>query len=397
MTPTVHSVPQLPHDLVVQLRRPAPLEDPRLAATVLAVAGLLLLIMTFRWVIRRRRGRAPSARPLRIASVAGTAALFVVGAALAVNSYAGYIPTVGALADIVRGQPAVGAVSLAGAPPGVAAIGAQAAANGSRVVLLKVGDPALRIPPRAMYVLLPPGYDSPGNAARRYPVVYLIHGHPGGPADWLRAGRVDRTIALLAARRLVGPMIIAMPDANGGWMHDSECLNQPGGPQVATYLTSSVVAAMDQTFRTIPTAAGRAIGGMSSGAYCALNLGLHYQQRFSVILASGPYGDPGVVALNQVLHGNRRAYLANSPSYYIPTMHFSRRMAIMLDASSNDRITRDTATRLARMLALRDQYVALRIAPALGHTWREAQVELPYSLIFAAQHLAGAGPGPGLY
>jgi hypothetical protein len=40
------------------------------------------------------------------------------------------------------------------------------------------------------------------------------------------------------------------------------------------------------------------------------------------------------------------------------------------------------------VLADRGQYVAIRLAPGLGHSWREARAELPYSLVFASQHLA---------
>ena len=46
------------------------------------------------------------------------------------------------------------------------------------------------------------------------------------------------------------------------------------------------------------------------------------------------------------------------------------------------------AAALAGELAARGQYVALRLAPGLHHSWREARAELPYCLVFASRHLA---------
>lgn len=390
MASVVHGVPVLPRDLIRELARAAPLQDPRLAAGVLGAAGALIVVGGIRSVRRRRRGQPSPTRGRRLFSAVALFALLLVGALLAVNSYAGYVPTMSALRDIISGHQPGTSLSQ---PQRAAASGLDLAsglgAGGSHIVRLAVGDPALDIPPRPLYVLLPRDYSSPGNVDRRYPVVYLIHGYPGGSADWLRAGRVDRAIALLDARHLLGPMIIAMPDVDGGWLHDSECLNQPGGPQVQTYLSRTVVNAVDTALRTIRAAGARAIGGLSSGAYCSLNVALRHQDVFSTVLASEPFGDPGHNALVGLLHGNLHAYRANSPSSYLPSLRFRHRMAFFLDASRNDP-TRRNAIALATILARRDQYVAVRIAPSYGHTWREVQLELPYSLLFADAHLTPA-------
>src|SRR5438094_5650305 len=37
---------------------------------------------------------------------------------------------------------------------------------------------------------LPPGYDDPANRSRRYPVLYLLHGSPGRPDDWIQGMHV---------------------------------------------------------------------------------------------------------------------------------------------------------------------------------------------------------------
>ncbi len=394
MPSILHGVPVLPHDVISRVGRPGILEDPRLAAAVLTSGAASALLGIWRVKGGRRRLNHPPLRRrlLQLGGLASVLLLLIAGALLAVNVYAGYVPTTGALLDALRGHPPGGPA----APPDDIAGGliADGVGTGGRLVSLSVGDAALHIAPRRLNVLLPGGYYDRANAERRYPVIYLIHGHPGGPMDWLTGGRVDRALALLTARHLARPMIIALPDASGSWMHDSECLNQVDGPQDQTYLTSTIVATVDRDFRTIPTAAGRAIGGMSSGAYCALNLGLRHQQVFSTILASEPYGDPGKNVLQPLLHGNRRLWLANAPSYYLPTLRIARPMAVFLDVSANDGGGRRSAVALANLFTRHDQvYLALRIAPNFGHTWREVRFELPYSLVFASRHLsADSGP-----
>jgi S-formylglutathione hydrolase FrmB len=190
---------------------------------------------------------------------------------------------------------------------------------------------------------------------------------------------------------LVQPMILVTPNANGGWLHDSEMLNQVGGPQVETYLTSTVVVAIDSRYRTVADRAGRAIGGMSSGGYGALNLGLRHQDRFSVILAQMPYGDPGNVT-RILLGGSRALWQANSPRLYIATMIFHHPMAVYLIAGSRDPQLGE-ARRLAAMLTGRGQVAVVKAVPGATHSWRGARAEIPYSLVFASQQLHAESSG----
>jgi S-formylglutathione hydrolase FrmB len=354
----------LPAALLRQVDRAGPLESPWVAA---ALGGLLAgsVLLTVRH--HRRAGPPAHARRRwlrRTGLAAWLSGLTVLTGLAGVNVYVGYVPTLPGLLGAILSPGQVG---------------------GSRVAKLMVGAPDLDVPPSPAYVYLPPGYDEPSNAARRYPVVYLLHGYPGGPADWFRGAQVQQVMDAMLRDRVVQPMIVVAPDASGGWLHDSEMLNQVGGPQVATYLTRTVVAAVDGAYRTVPDRGARAIGGMSSGGYGALNLGLRDQGVYSVILSEMPYGDPGPVTWS-LLGGSHALWLANSPSYYIPTMTFQHPIAVDLLAGSRDR-TRGEAVRLARMVVARGQQAQDTIVPDANHTWRGARAELPYALAFASQHL----------
>src|SRR5262249_46521506 len=154
--------------------------------------------------------------------------------------------------------------------------------------------------------------------------------------DWFTAGQAGRAMDVLQADHLIPPMILASPDAAAGRrLYDSECLNAVGGPAEESFLTGMIVSYLDRHYRTIRDRSARAVGGMSSGGFCALNLGLRHTDRFSVILAEEPYGDPGNTGYAH-LGWRHRLMAANTPTSYLHTMRFPHRIAVMLDAPGNN-------------------------------------------------------------
>ena len=399
----VHSAPSLPASVTDATRQVGPLESRWLAAA-LVVTGLLVLGAWTVAAMRRRRHGASAAmgrrRGCRVVLALLVAVPLLSGVLVGINNYVGYVPTPAALGQLVggtAGQPAPAPRPVEtvgrrdGVDRGIAGTGHRPVVTGSsRLVQLTVAAPGLGMPALPVLVLLPPGYDDPANSTVRYPVVYLLHGYPSSARDWVRAGRPQQTADLLLAGHLIRPMILVFPSTTPSWSQDTECLNARTGPQVETYLTGPVVDTVDRTFRTLPDRAGRAIGGGSSGGYCALNLGLRHLDRFSVILAMQPYGDPGQNAARSLLGGDPASLRANSPSAYVPTMRFDRPVATLLSAATEDRQVAAAATTLGAELANRGQYTALRVASGFGHTWRETRAELPYALAFADRHLNAA-------
>ncbi|MCA9529672.1 MAG: alpha/beta hydrolase [Myxococcales bacterium] len=131
----------------------------------------------------------------------------------------------------------------------------------------RLGDPAQR----SVLVYLPPEYDG----ARRFPVVVLLPGFASTHESMLAAGPweqsvVDRFDRLIAERRSA-PAILALPDCMTRW-GGSQFLDSPATGRYQTYLVEEVLAHLDETFRTIPEAAGRAVAGRSSGGFGALRL-----------------------------------------------------------------------------------------------------------------------------
>lgn len=365
--------PALPASVLARLQGGGWLESAWVGA-VLAVVLAVVLALTVRAGLRRRgvlRVVAGAAASLLLATL--TTAAFV-------NSYAGYVPDLSAAGRLLGYTATSGVVGLG------ASAGPTASGTVTRYV---VGDPADRVPPSPLWVWTPPGYDAPGSTAR-YPVVYLLHGYVGNAADWFAAGRADSTLDLLVSQHVVPPVIVVAPDMNAGSLpRDTEGMNLPGGPQVETYLTRTVVRWADRNLRTVPDPAHRILGGLSAGGSVALDLGLRHQTLYGGILALEPYGDPGANTLPE-LGGSRALFDRYSPDRYIPTMHVARAVPMYIDVGSRARP--DVTVRLARMLTARGFPVEFRVERGYAHTWHEARVGLPYGLLWLTSRLGWTTP-----
>lgn len=117
-------------------------------------------------------------------------------------------------------------------------------------------------------VIKPAGYET----GKRFPVVYLLHGYSDNYRGWIEKVPVIKEDA---DRYNV---LIVCPD--GGY--SSWYWNSPVDPafQYETYVAEELVAFIDRQFKTITTAAGRAITGLSMGGHGALYLALKHPDVF---------------------------------------------------------------------------------------------------------------------
>ena len=215
-----------------------------------------LLVFAASWVHQRRSWARWAVRGLG----AGLAMLLL---ASAVNARYAYLPTVGAVfgnSATDQISPAqLRALELASGPAsGVArrAVGIRlAASTGSVGPALGHGVVvAFQIPPtksqfhaRTAQVYLPPAYFR--SPRPQLPVIELLHGTPGSPIDWTRSIFADVTADAYASQHHGVAPILVMPDINGTWTSDSECVNGTPG-QVQTYLTVDVRNAVVARFHT---------------------------------------------------------------------------------------------------------------------------------------------------
>ncbi|MDO5745596.1 MAG: alpha/beta hydrolase-fold protein [Micrococcaceae bacterium] len=354
-------------------------------ASLVTLACLLLVgfLLVFRHPLKRRRPtrRGHDRSNARFwsgtaARVAGSLVLLLVATAFLANAYAGYVPNLTAANRVIT--------AATGQDTGSAPNGSSLRLEQSAVSTVRIpGEASLRVPASNAWVYTPAGYDPSGRT--RYPVLYLIHGHPGTPADWFAAAQTDTVMDTLVEQRLVKPMIVVSLDVNGGPQRDTECLDAIDGPKIESWIYARAVPFIDKTFPTQADRTGRIIGGMSSGGFCALDQGLRHQDIWGIIIAFEGYGNPGQggrVAFN----GNEAAFRAHSPSDYLPTLKFTHPQAFYLDNGDRSGIPR--VQKLATLLKERGQTVYFRINKGQGHTWSEVRAGLPYALVFASRELS---------
>jgi enterochelin esterase-like enzyme len=147
---------------------------------------------------------------------------------------------------------------------------------------IKLTSQALGGRSQDVYVYLPPQYHA--HPTRRYPVLYLLHGFPGRPLAFLLTVRMGVVEDELVAKHAAQPLILVLPFGSTGTFTDKEWADGVTPDESwATFVSRDVVNAIDARYRTIPTAAGRAIGGLSEGGYGAINIALHNPNEFRVV------------------------------------------------------------------------------------------------------------------
>ncbi|MDB5059016.1 MAG: hypothetical protein JWO59_2488 [Chloroflexi bacterium] len=231
-------------------------------------------------------------------------------------------------------------VRLVSPYPGAAPIALTVPVRHGTVVRGIVASPALHGARRSYLVYLPPGYTDPANRGRRYPVLYLLHGSPGTPDDWLRGVHAEYAANEQIAAGLLPPLIMVMPDVNGDRWRDTQCVNKwDGTDNEMDYLVRDVVPTIDARYRTITNPAHRAIGGLSSGGYCAFNVGLRHPALFGTLFSMSGYfhalrGE--VFGSNNPYGHNPRFLAANSPDRYVGLVPGVRHMHLLIYDSTAD-------------------------------------------------------------
>lgn len=139
-----------------------------------------------------------------------------------------------------------------------------------------LASPVPGIQGRPVTVLVPPGYADPVNASRRYPVLYMHDGNNCLDHDpFAHGGWQVHTVSYdLVQKGLMGPAILVLVDntANRAAEYVPGFGSAPG-PSAEGYLDfleKTVVPFVEASFRTLPGAASRGLGGSSYGGLISL-------------------------------------------------------------------------------------------------------------------------------
>lgn len=151
-----------------------------------------------------------------------------------------------------------------------------------------------------MYVYTPAGYETSGKS---YPVLYLQHGGGEDERGWSNQGLTDIILDNLIAESKAKPMIVVMMDGNG--------------QNFTSELLTDGIPFVESHYRTVKTADGRALAGLSMGGIQTLNASIMHPELFSYVgvFSSGWFKNPQPFMANS--SGEMYyAKLKERPEYY---------------------------------------------------------------------------------
>jgi S-formylglutathione hydrolase FrmB len=150
------------------------------------------------------------------------------------------------------------------------------------ITMYRIAAPSVSDPQRSVRVYLPATYARPEARERRYPVVFLLHGWPGGDGNWPGSGHAGDTLDSLIAGGRIPELIAVMPNGGGiGFLGRSMYINTwDGSSRVEDFVVRDLVAWVDRTFRTKAGPRYRGLIGLSEGGSAAVNLAFKHPDVF---------------------------------------------------------------------------------------------------------------------
>jgi S-formylglutathione hydrolase FrmB len=268
-----------------------------------ALAGLATAVLVFGW---------PGARWWRRVLAVLAVPLCAVCAALAVNGWVGYFPTVLAAWNQLTSEPLpdqidrlrVTEMQIAGTKP-----------TKGVVVPVDTGSDASHFAHRQELVYLPPAWFN-SNPPPRLPAVMMISSAFNTPADWLRPGGAFTAIDGFAAQHHGFSPVFVFPDPTGSFDNDTECVNGARG-NAADHLTKDVIPFVVSNFGVSADRANWGVAGWSMGGTCAVTLTVMHPELFSAFVDIAGDRGPNIggkdATLAKLFGGNNEAYASYDP------------------------------------------------------------------------------------
>ena len=238
--------------------------------------------------------------------------LCLLSAALALNGWVGYFPTVQTAWNQLTAGPLPDQTDTAS----VTAMAAQGAlpARGS-VVPLAIPADASHFKHRGELVYLPPAWFA--DPRPQLPTVMMIGGEFNTPADWVRAGNAVKTADDFAARHGGNAPVMVFVDSGGAFNNDTECVNGSRG-NAADHLTKDVVPYLVSRFGVSHAPSNWGIVGWSMGGTCAVDLTVMHPDLFSAFVDIagdlGPNTGSKTQTIARLFGGNANAWAQFDPT-----------------------------------------------------------------------------------
>lgn len=278
--------------------------------------GVLLAVLVI-----VRLGRSPRAWRRRIAAVASALALVLL-AAQQINAYFGLNLTVGdltgsSLSRIVPLEPALERAGSRTVPlSGWTDPGTLESTGELRKV--QIPNAASGFAARESYVYFPPAYSA--SPRPELPVLVLMAGQPGGPADWLTGGQLRGRMDRFAREHDGVAPVVVVVDPIGAPSANTLCMDTKLG-KAETYLVQDVAPWIKEHLSVSADPGHWAAGGFSFGATCSVQLLAKHPELFGSALAFAPEKEPALAkerskTIEGAFDGDVAAFEAQLPEHF---------------------------------------------------------------------------------
>src|SRR5580700_4131121 len=239
----------------------------------------------------------------------------------------------------------------------------------------------------AYCAILPPSYDA--QTARRYPVLYFLHGLGENEQILIAAGGLS-LIEELWEQKQIGEFLIVTPAAGSTFYINS----RDGRTRYEDFMVQEFLPFIEKHYRVRAGRASRGISGVSMGGYGALHLAFRHPDLFGSVathsaaliekLPSDIGDNPGIGRLLERPFGSPpdpAFWDRESPITLARTANLSG-LAIYFDCGAQDDLGLDAGNRaLDRVLSTRHIPHEFHLYPG-GHNWEYFAAHLPGSLEF---------------
>lgn len=137
---------------------------------------------------------------------------------------------------------------------------------------------------REVLVVLPPSYGE--DRARRYPVVYALHGYSIGAEQWSKEIHLPTTASNAYATG-AEEMILVLPDSktvHNGSMYSRSVTTG----DFETFIARDLIAYVDSHYRTLARRESRGLAGHSMGGYGTSRIGMKHAEMFGALYMMSP-------------------------------------------------------------------------------------------------------------
>jgi len=254
--------------------------------------------------------------------------------------------------------------------------------------------------PVAYCVILPPSYDT--EKARRYPILYLLHGLGDNEQMLIHSGGFN-LVQDLWERHQLGDFLIVTPDGGSSFYINS----RDGRLRYEDFFFREFLPQIEKRYRAQSGRASRGIAGISMGGYGALHLGFRHPELFASVgahsaallekLPTVAISDSRQTARSRIL-GNVFGspldpvfWKQNDPLAIAHTADLSA-LRIYFDCGSEDDFGfEDGAAALDKILSSRHIPHEFHLYPG-GHNWVYVAEHLPALLQFHSRIFGKAAP-----